>query len=395
MVTTMMPTKTPTVTPTVPSAHAPSAFCTSTLRIDNKQAQALQALLDRITARNAGHGGAVLSIRDPVCGPLWEGVSGMAHDAIPMTPRSTFEAASIMKTFTATVVLQLAEEGRIALDAPVADHLPAELRTLLAPRHAAAIAQISWRQLLGHRSGLPDYWTDPPWVAPHTNAFLRDFLAAPTRFWQPTEILGYVGQQDAVGAPGELYHYSDSNYVLLGLLIEHVTGKPLHQSVRERILSPLGLHDTYLSYRERPTRDALESYRYEDDEALHGQRRQSADWSGGGIISSVADLSRFIFALADGELIHSPGLVAAMRTFCPTGVSDVSYGLGLFCVTDAAGELWGHDGHGNSFMYYWPAQHVAFVGTLNQTDNDWWPLVSEAIELLGGASDPTQLHDPG
>jgi D-alanyl-D-alanine carboxypeptidase len=172
--------------------------------------------------------------------------------------------------------------------------------------------------------------------------------------------------------------------VLLGLVIERATGKKLHEVFRERILIPLEMTDTYISYHE-PPRLAAESHRYEGPLDLYGERRQSADWAGGGLVSSTRDLTRFVFALAQGRLFRNPGTLDRMMTWRPTGTKDVDYGLGLFHIRldGELGQFWGHDGHGNAFMYYWPERQLAFVGTLNQTENSWWDLVSDALEKLG------------
>ena len=112
--------------------------------------------------------------------------------------------------------------------------------------------------------------------------------------------------------------------------------------------------------------------------------RQSADWAGGGLISTTRDLERFLRGLATGALFHQPGSLDLMRQAVPVGENDISYGLGLYRVklADGQGELWGHDGHGNSFAYYWPGRDITFTGTLNQTENDWWPLVE--VFIAGG-----------
>lgn len=347
----------------------------------------LQRALEGAVAQNHGYGGGVLRIESERCGVLWERASGnVAYGGVRLNEADTFEVASVTKVFTATCVLRLAEEGRLELDAPVRTLLPrAPIDRLFTIYGANIGSEVTVRQLLGHTSGLPDYWTDPPHDGNGMNPFLAAFVQEPGRFWNPERILHYAGTLAPVGEPGASYHYSDTGYVLLGLLVEHLTGKNLHDVFREWIFSPLGMTDTYLSYYERPRAGISESHRYEETLDLHGERRQSADWGGGGLVSSTRDLSRFLLALASGKLFHRRSTLGRMMAWHATDTQNVDYGLGLFRIRldGGQGELWGHDGHGNAFMYYWPERELAFVGTLNQTDNDWWDPVASALSLLG------------
>lgn len=345
----------------------------------------LQRELDGAVAKNAGYGGGIYQIDGP-CGVRFLGVSGQIAkgSSTAMATSDTFEVASITKTFTATLILQLIEEGHFQLETPIGTLLPAELisRLLVLTGHDYS-GEITVHQLLNHTSGLADFWTDPPFETPGVNAFLADFLADPSHFWPPEEVLSYVPNLYAYGRPGSGYHYSDTNYVLLGLLIEQITGQELHDVIRNRLLAPLGMSDTYLSYREAPTSSLIESHRYEDDWDMYGKTHQSADWASGGLVSSTRDLSRFMHALAEGEIFSSPSTLSAMRTAVPTGMTDVTYGLGIFrIVLDDGGELWGHDGHGNAFMYYSEGDGHVHVGTLNQTGNDWWPMVFSGVTAV-------------
>jgi hypothetical protein len=178
-----------------------------------------------------------------------------------------------------------------------------------------------------------------------------------------------------VRKPGR-FLYSDTNYVLLGLVIERVTNRPLHRAFREMVFDPLGMADTWLTYREKP-RGAAPSHRFEGKEDLHAVPRQSADWAGGGLMSTTRDLERFLRGLVSGHFFQKAGTMDILRTAVPTGDEGITYGSGVYRVKldHGQGELWGHDGHGNSFAYYWPERDLYFTGTLNQTENDWWPLL--------------------
>jgi D-alanyl-D-alanine carboxypeptidase len=329
----------------------------------------VQEGLVRLVALNKGHGGGVVRIAGPH-GAICEGAAGLTAGpgSAPMTPSTPFEIASITKTVTATVILQLVEEGRLSLDSRLGDLLPAKFSR-------GFNSSITVRQLLSHTSGLAHYWEDGPRDREGNNAFLRAFLAEPQRFWQPDDILDLARVLPA-RRPGARFHYSDTNYVLLGLIVEQTTGKPLHAVFREKIFDPLGMKSTWLSYREK-RRGAAPSHRYEGTEDLDNVPRQSADWAGGGLVSTTQDLERFLRGLATGALFKKPDTLQVMLEGGPVGEPGISYGLGLYRVQldGRLGEVWGHDGHGNSFAYYWPRRDITFTGTLNQTENDWWPLV--------------------
>ena len=270
-------------------------------------------------------------------------------------------------------MLRLVEQGKLSLDTKLSDLLPQE-------RVRGFHQNITIRQLLNHTSGLPDYWTDGSKDGAGNNAFLRAFLAEPSRSWQPEEMVAFARDVPA-RRPGGRFHYSDTNYVLLGLIIEKTTGRPLHRVYRELIFDPLGMNNTWLTYKES-RRGAAPSHRYEGDEDLHNAARQSADWAGGGLVSTTRDLEKFLRGLASGKLFQNAATLEWMREATPVGERDISYGLGLYRVKlgNGLGELWGHDGHGNSFAYYWPERGITLTGTLNQTENDWWPLAESYIE---------------
>ena len=135
------------------------------------------------------------------------------------------------------------------------------------------------------------------------------------------------------------------------------------------------MSDTFLSHGEREGTD--QSHRFEGKEDLFGKPRQRADWADGGLVSTTRDLETFFLSLrANADWFR------ADRT--PTSTKGVAYGLGIFEIElgKGRGALWSHDGHGNSFAYYWPEHDIMFTGTLNQTEGDWWPLVEKAIDLI-------------
>ena len=344
--------------------------------------------VEAAAADNRGYGGVILRVEGTRGAVAWEGAAGdVARGGEAMDPSLGFEVASITKTATAATVLLLAEDGVLDLDAGLGTWLDADvtdgLLVLDGTNHGP---DLTLRQLLGHTSGLPDYWTDPPYVSPDVNAFLRAFIADEDHLWTPEEILDYARELDPIAAPGDGFHYADTNYVLLGLVIEAVTGQALHDVFRDRIFGPLGMDDTWMSYHEDPASDLAWAHRYEGHEDLYEVPRQSADWAGGGLVSSAHDLGALFRALAQDALFADPDTTAAMHTTTPTDWEPgVDYGLGLIVVDldDGYGQLWGHEGYGGSFAYVWPEQGLVLLGTVNQTEADPWTLIEEVLAQVG------------
>jgi D-alanyl-D-alanine carboxypeptidase len=142
--------------------------------------------------------------------------------------------------------------------------------------------------------------------------------------------------------------------------------------LRERIFAPLGIGATYLRYRESPSPEPVVAAWYDDGALVAGLRHQSADWAGGGLVSTEADLAKFARGLADGAILQ-PTTRAAMRSWGPTGVDGIDYGLGLYRV-DSDWE--GHDGYGSAFMYTMKPG-IVVTGTLNNAQADWGAMAAQ------------------
>ena len=186
---------------------------------------ALQARLDRLRERYGIPGISVAIVLPD--GAMWSGVSGMAdiQTRSPVTRNTSFAIASVSKTFTAALILALAEDGIVDLDAPVRRYLPAVKKISV---------KIKVRQLLDHTSGLHDFFFHP--------SIDHALLSQPARRWSAAASLKYLGK--AYSEPGKRWHYSNTNFLLLGMVAEAAAKKPLADQVRERFLEPLGLDDT-------------------------------------------------------------------------------------------------------------------------------------------------------
>ncbi|MFE0787175.1 serine hydrolase [Streptomyces mutabilis] len=263
--------------------------------------------------------------------------SGAAMDI-----RARFRVGSVSKTFTAVVVLQLVDEGRLVLDAPVNRYLPGLLPD----------DRITVRHLLTHRSGLADY-TDRMF-----HETVPGFEAVRNRVFGHRELVDLSLSEPRTTEPGAAYKYSNTNFVVAGMLIERATGNPVAREYRRRIAGPLRLRNT--SYVHPDTRiEGLHARGYlHPDEAgapLVDSTEQTVSWAraAGAVISDPADLNTFMTALMRGRLL-SPRMLDAMTTVLPTDTTKTRhYGLGLrrYDLTCGA-RVYGHTGTVQGYYTY-------------------------------------------
>ncbi|MEU9165024.1 serine hydrolase domain-containing protein [Streptomyces sp. NPDC048424] len=251
---------------------------------------------------------------------------GMADTAsgTPMKTDLHTRVGSVTKTFTVTALLQLVDQGRIRLDAPVSTYLDG----------VPGGEKITLRQLAAMRSGLYDYTSDPK--------FLDSLRTDPHRSYTPQQLLDYAFAHPANFAPGAKWEYSNTNTVLLGLVIEKIGGQPLHAFLQQHVFGPLKLTSTSL-----PTGAALPEPHAQGYTAFTPGGavtdattwNPSWAWAAGAVVSDLADLHTWAPALADGRLLTPATQAQRLRTG-PVGVPGISYGLGI---ADVNGWL-GHNG---------------------------------------------------
>ncbi|MFE0822379.1 serine hydrolase domain-containing protein [Streptomyces sp. NPDC058847] len=269
------------------------------------------------------------------------GVRDRASGA-PMDVRARFRVGSVSKTFTAVVVLQLVDEGRLALDAAVSHYLPGLLPD----------DRITVRHLLTHRSGLADY-TDRMF-----HETVPGFEAVRNRVFSQRELVDLSLAEPRTTEPGAAYEYSNTNFVLAGMLVEKVTGRPVARAYEQRIIGPLRLRDT--SYVHPDTRIAgprVRGYLHPDEAGapLVDSTEQTVSWaqSAGAVISAPADLNTFMTALMRGRLL-SPRMLDAMTSVTPTDTTNSRfYGLGLRRYDLSCGtRVYGHTGTVQGYYTY-------------------------------------------
>jgi D-alanyl-D-alanine carboxypeptidase len=279
--------------------------------------------------------GAVLAMReaDGTTVTVTSGTKELSGDSGDVNPSIPWGIGSTTKTFVAVVVLQLAEEGAIDLDAGIGSYFP----------NLRGADAITPRQLLQHTSGLNEYLTSP--------VVLRDARRA----WSPMELVAVAEARGRVGEPGGGYNYSNTGYILLGELIARVTSEPWDAAVRERILEPLGMGSTQVG-----APNGAPGYGVKDGEFVDYTDRwhPSVGAAAGGLQSTASDLLVFTEALAAGRLL-SDSSQAQMETFIPG--ADLSafgvvheQGLGLEKYSNEQLVVYGHLGSG--------AAHSAFLG---------------------------------
>jgi len=344
-------------------------------QMNDATAAALQKALGGIRTSGAYPGvSAAVVFPD---GSLWAGQSGSAilSPQAPVTADTLFSVGSISKTFVAALAGRLAARGTISLDDPLAKYVP----------DFYDAASITLRQLLNHTSGVRDLF----------DVMSSAILANRTRAWTTDEVLAKVGHARYAFAPGKGYWYSNTDYVLLGAVIEKATGQPIAALVRSEFLEPLGLTHTFLQTEEEASGAVAHGY-FKPASAPVDQSagtmlpftaEATAVGPAGAYVSTASDLARWGDALYGGNVLDQATL-AAMADISQTQGFKAPftplhwvYGMGLEETTIAGQTAWGHRGHLDGFwstVWYMPASHVTVVVIANA---EWADPVAAAAAL--------------
>jgi D-alanyl-D-alanine carboxypeptidase len=368
------PTPSPTATPTSAATPTPSASSSAPAV---PLAVLLGSELSNTLAQQQTDNGipgisAELIFPD---GSTWSDADGLAQLDPPVaaTPSTLYVVGSMTKTFVTTLVMQLVEQGKMGLDDPLANWLP----------DYPNAANITIGELLSHTSGVHDFFEN----SSYTQLVIRD----PLRVWTPQETLDSL-----VGPPyfdpGTGYHYSSTNFILLGLVLEQATGKQMGALLRQRLFKPLGLDHTYFqdAAHAPPAGAALghsattgaditdgTTYRPTTSEA-------TVAWSAGAILSDVGDIATWCRALYGGQLL-APDSLAQMENYDYSPYSEETYGLGTRTRLFDGERMFGHTGSLRGFygaMWYYPDSQLTVVVLDNQGRIDPNP-IADALAALG------------
>lgn len=346
------------------------------LTVNRQDRPELRQAMEEVVA--SGFAGMQLRVHDERGG--WTGSAGVSRLGTDERPSvdGRFRIGSTTKTFTATVVLLLVAEGRIALDGPVDDHLP----------RLGLDRRITVRMLLQHTSGLFSHTGEHdddgtvvagiPWQG-------QDYVDRQFHTYPPEELVRLSLSRPARFEPGTGWSYSNTNYVLAKLLVEAVTGRTLAQEAQRLVLGPLGLTGTVVpgTSPEIPEPHAHGYYRYEHagEWRVRDVTRFNVSWisAAGDMISTTEDLHTFFSALMGGRLLPEP-LLTEMRTPHP----ESGYGLGLFAQeTDDGGTIYHHNGGffgWATLMYATPDGGTTLTASLTSGDAELdFPAVAAAF----------------
>ena len=354
-------------------------------------ANPLQPLADAVIARDPAVPSVVIRAVAPASGIDWTAAAAGPREPgpVPLSSRP-FRIASTTKLFTAAGILRLVETGKIGLDVP--------LEPLLSPATGALLkggghdpSRITVRHLLAHTSGLPDHAELP--------GYLAAIMANPQRRWQRSDQIAMAMRDGKpVGAPGAVWSYSDTGYLLLAEVIERQTGQPLPAALRGLLrLDRLGLTSTWFETLEPPppaaaARTLLRQYLGDVDMTTADP---SFDlWGGGGVVSTVADLARFMRALEAGALFAKRDTrdlaMSDLRPVAPG--ASLAHGLLFFHETISGHQCVGHPGFWNVDLVACPSLDLVVAVTLNQpvTKNrrERRELVAAIVAAVAAAAPP-------
>lgn len=307
---------------------------------------------------------------------------GLDYIFPPNSENQPYHIASIGKVFTAVLVQIFAQRGEFSLqDKILRFFTPADLEKLFVFHDTDYARDVTIEHLLGHTSGIADYFEGIADALegskkPRTT-FIDEVLTDPSHHWTPQELVEYTRKyQKAVGVPGKKFNYSDTGYILLGLIIEKVTGIAFDQNLTNEIFAPLAMHDSHLMFysepKNTPRKDIAKIWM--NGVEVSSFESLTCDWSGGGIISTTADLLKFNKALRSEKLIPASTL-ETMDSCNYRFQPGIYYGLGMmeirfkefFFMLGRLPKVKGHIGILSTHMFYDPAKDAHVI--INLGDN--------------------------
>lgn len=283
--------------------------------------------LAKILDKNDSLSSVLLTIYSNKTGYFEQFAAGTTHKSSdqPVRIDSQYHAASVGKTMLAAVFGMLVDEEKISFDDKINTWLDADtLEGLFVIDGTDYSDQVTLVDLLSHTSGVADYFEGPV----KSGATMLEMITSdPDRSFTPQDLLAFTrDNQDPIGIPGQQYYYSDTGYILLGLILEAIEGKSYSDILEERIFEPLGMKDSYLMFEQDEPADIIGIYvngiDFSDRNAL------SVDWSGGGVVTTMNDLLTFMKAFENGDLV-SDEVYSRMTDFHHRYDKGIYYGMGM------------------------------------------------------------------
>jgi D-alanyl-D-alanine carboxypeptidase len=308
----------------------------------------------------------------------WSGAAGIASQdgQIPMRKDTPIYLASITKLYTATAIMRLYEQGLLSLDDPVSKYLPEELiQGIHVYKGKDYSHEITIQQLLSHTSGIADYYNEQPAGG---KSLFEAFLEEPERSWTVDETIARVRNDlEPNFPPGTDASYSDTNFQLLGKIIEAVTSNPLHIVYEGLFFRPLNLKQTWLIGRSTPQAhpSAAPADVFYKDRNITTIRSNGSYWADGGIVSTAEEMIIFLKALKERQIVRGDTL-KLMHNWHKLQF-PLQYGFGTmyfklpWFITKVMKlpPLWGHSGSTGSFLYYSEDLNLYMAGSINQVES--------------------------
>jgi len=334
----------------------------------------VQKHMDKAIARHAIHGASVAVIFPD--GHLHTWVSGESHESVMMQPEMLFALGSVTKNCVATLTLKLVEDGQLSLEDPLSKWLP---------DFPYVDNQITLRQLLNHTSGLYMFWeNDDLWKA---------LEADKTRVWTPEEVLEYIKEPHFEKGSG--WRYSNTNYLLLAMILEKATGTPLPDLLRLYLWQPLGIHDAYVSLNDHLPMEQL-AHVYGDDFQFGGMdadltfapraSHESIAFGSSGVFMSARNLALYTRALFTGQVLSSESMEKMLTfvDFFPVANME-AYGLGAQRYVKSFSQGKQAIGHGGgnigttTYQVHLPDQNITMGVMINAFPNKGADVIAKGV----------------
>ena len=346
-----------------------SSACWAKFAIENRMQKVLDKGISKYNVRGAS---AAVIFPDE---KIWTGVSGVSHDTVTIKPDMLFAIGSITKNVVATLTLKLVEENILSLEDPLSKWLPS---------YTHVDSMITIRQLLNHTSGLYMFWDN--------QQIWDDLKKDRTKSWSPEDVLSYI--KEPYFAAGNGWRYSNTNYLLLAMIIERATDSNLSTEFRKRFWHPLGIDDAYLSQQEKiPDNQAHvygDNFNFGESEIdltfLPRASHESITFGSAGLFTTAEDLARWCHALFEGKILQPQSMDEMLQFVKFKPVANMrAYGLGVQVYTKSFAhgkEAIGHGG-GNigttTYMVYLPDYHVSLVVMINAFPNKASDVITKGL----------------